>query len=180
MKVVFLDVDGVLNSTAHLLSLKEMAPATSEEEGTIFKVSPYLVRGYPKDVLLHDIRSVDSKAVALLNNLLERSGAKVVISSSWRHLLPLPAMQGILEHHGFKGEPLGMTPLQVTPPPGCPEALRGHEIQAWLTEHPEIDRFVILDDDTDMVHLEDRLVRTEFAVGLTAEDVERALVLLST
>lgn len=179
MKAVFLDVDGVLNSTEHLMSLKEVAPATSEEEDTIFKVSPYLVRGYPKDMLLHDMRSIDSKAVALLNNLLERSRAKVVISSSWRHLLTLSVIQGLLEHQGFKGEPLGMTPLQVEAPPGCGEALRGHEIQAWLTEHPEVDRFVILDDDTDMAHLEDRLVRTEFAVGLTVEDVERALVLLN-
>lgn len=56
---------------------------------------------------------------------------------------------------------------------------RGHEIQRWLSEHPEVTSFAILDDDTDMAHLYDRLVLTDCEDGLQAEHVERLVVLLT-
>jgi hypothetical protein len=59
---------------------------------------------------------------------------------------------------------------------------RGQEIQAWLDGAPrygiEVESFVILDDDSDMVHLADRLVKTSFETGLLDEHVDRAIAML--
>jgi hypothetical protein len=55
---------------------------------------------------------------------------------------------------------------------------RGEEIQAWLTENPDVTQFVILDDDSDMAHLIDHLVQTDHKVGLTAADVKKASLFL--
>ena len=56
---------------------------------------------------------------------------------------------------------------------------RGREIQLWLQQHPEVDSFVILDDDADMDNLIDRLVQTEIETGLTEQDADRAIELLT-
>jgi hypothetical protein len=46
---------------------------------------------------------------------------------------------------------------------------RGVEIQAWLDDHPRVQRFVILDDLAGMAHLSGHLVQTESRTGLTQE-----------
>jgi hypothetical protein len=55
---------------------------------------------------------------------------------------------------------------------------RGLEIQEWLDAHPEVERFVILDDECDMAHLEPFMVKTKFDCGLTEQDAEKAIAIL--
>ena len=138
MKVVFLDFDGVLNTTT-------TTPAYALEAGL----------------------------VALLNVIVKLTGAKVVVSSAWRAIEGLPYCVAHLERSGFQGEVIGATPERnkVSDP-------RGLEIQAWLDEHPEVEAFVILDDEADMEHLLPKLVQTSFEHGLTEADVEKAARLL--
>jgi hypothetical protein len=53
---------------------------------------------------------------------------------------------------------------------GC----RGDEIKAWLSEHPEVDKYAILDDDSDM--LDEQLpnfFKTTFQDGLTDDIAEK-------
>jgi hypothetical protein len=180
MKVAFLDFDGVLNSNAHLLALVEEQPPTPEEQTLINEMIRRFSREYHPSVLLHDLRSIDPKAVELLNGLLKASGAKVVISSSWRHVLSTEALRGLLEYHHFKGRILGATPLWVKNSQGRFTQGRGHEIQAWLEGHPRVTQFVILDDDSDMFHLAPHLVKTDKAFGLTEGDVHSALRILGS
>lgn len=61
MKVLFLDIDGVLNSHR----------------------SAYAFGGFPFDVDKHRNR-FDEVAVALVRNVCKASGAQIVLSSSWR------------------------------------------------------------------------------------------------
>ena len=112
---------------------------------------------------------IDPAAVELLNRLVASTGAKVVISSSWRVCRTLEQIQDDLRSRGFVGEVIGATPSII--------GHRGHEIAAWLTEHGPAS-FVILDDDSDMAHLKPRLVRTTFARGLQLEHIETARALL--
>ena len=52
---------------------------------------------------------------------------------------------------------------------------RGDEIRAWLEEHPEVTKFVILDDDSDMCEFtETNLFKTTYKFGLTEEIAEKA------
>ena len=172
IKVVFLDFDGVLNNDVWI---KERW-AAGEGQIVLTQVMP--------------------EHVALLNQLLERSGAKVVISSSWRHHYGLfdtlsrsgrdagDSLKNILERAGFKGELIGRTPdgwpgIRFSEP-----RLRGKEIQAWITEwqrsgKPLVEKFVILDDDDDMAHLrKNHFVQTDPMKGLIQADVDKALVIL--
>lgn len=138
-RVVFLDIDGVLNSHAYFIT---------QQLGTLMDV-------------------LDPAAVLRLDALARRSGARVVISSSWRVKRPLDRLSAMLREHGFQGEVIGATPVLSLP--------RSLEIQAWLDAAPEPpDAFVILDDG-EMDHLADRLVQTTFEEGLTDEHVEEAL-----
>jgi hypothetical protein len=129
-------------------------------------------------------RMVDPAAVKRLNTIVERSGAKIVISSSWRYLCGPQDMQRILSAKGFKGEVIGRTPLSTEMPQGLREKeLRGLEIEVWLVKnrHLEIESFVILDDmgEGAFAHTARYLVRTSWGRGLLEEHVPRATEMLT-
>ena len=166
MKLVFLDVDGVLNS-AHWWKVRTGVPEEANEADYAYY-------------------SIDPSAVLRLNRLLDESGAICVLSSTWRTIYPLTRMQGYLKNRGFTGRLLGATPNhashEMTKDDRGRWTRRGNEIQAWLDmlgprHQPE--SFVILDDDDDMAHLADRLVKTTFDHGLTDDDVKKALEILN-
>jgi len=134
MKVLFLDIDGVLN-----------------------KAPDYLVR-FP------DQRTpylINQKLLDRLKKVLEDTGAKVVLSSSWR------VMQGGRDFV----EECGIQILDITDNgPGK----RGDQIKRWLDAHPEVETYAIIDDDSDM--LDEQLphfVLTEFVTGLTEQAAYR-------
>lgn len=156
MKIVFLDIDGVL---------------VTLESFTKYKTSGNHARAHPD-------------CVSALNLILKATGARIVISSSWRAPRRLGWFRlkfhewGI---HAAKSRTIGMTP-------DLPRyngliwlgKERGDEIQAWLDEHKGVESFVILDDDSDMKHLKPRLVQSTFEKGLTPQLAEKAIALLST
>jgi hypothetical protein len=142
--VIFLDIDGVLNAL----------PFLEGRDGSDWS------------------QLIDHRAVARLNTLIDRSSAKVVISSSWRCHLPIVHIESLLRAQGFAGEILGATPRR-TPN-------RGAEIQAWIDaadEEPEA--LVILDDLDEMEQLTPCFVRTSFEEGLLDTHVEAALSILA-
>src|SRR3954468_11772474 len=72
----------------------------------------------------------DPALVARLHRLIERTGAKVVLTTTWRYD---PA--GL-----FSAERQGIPFIDTTPDhPGQP---RCEEIEAWLGEHPEVARYI--------------------------------------
>lgn len=158
MKVVFLDFDGVVNSAEFFARESKADPG----------------------------RDLDRDAVACVTRILEATGAVVVISSTWRIFHKLDELREILSAHGFRGEIIGKTPTHGYKP-GSSEELwmpyiaRGYEIQAWIdTQETPPEAFVILDDDDDMVHLQDRLVLTSWETGLLDEHVAAAIAMLGT
>lgn len=131
--VVFLDIDGVLQ------------PLSSQErfEHDLKALKQELVAKDPRYEALnrYDIGAVrydwHPEAVANLKTLCARGGAKIVVSSSWRDDKPLPLLRLLLRMHDLDGLAVGETPA-VGP--------RDLEIQEYLVSHPEIRRFVIVDD----------------------------------
>lgn len=97
----------------------------------------------------------DEVAVRIVGNIVQAAGAQVVLSSSWRRLD---------DWHSI-GPVLGLPIIDRTPALCGP---RGAEIAAWLSAHPEVTTFAILDDDGDMLaeHLP-YFVKTTFEDGLT-------------
>lgn len=151
--VIFLDVDGVLNSAE-----------------------------YHRERHVRGRKPLDPVAVRRLNHLTDRTGARIVISSSWRQWGFLNVRQ-MLKDAGVTGWIVSRTPILDS---GRTETgiygwvPRGVEIASWLAStRTPVDRFVILDDEDDMAHVGHRLVRTSHDVGLTDEDVARAHFLLT-
>jgi hypothetical protein len=90
----------------------------------------------------------------------------------------------VLVEHGLVAEIIGETPdghhdsemLEVYG--HIDRVFRGHEIDLWLRKHPEVERFVILDDCSDMAMHTNRLVQTDCQEGLLDEHVELAIRVL--
>lgn len=144
-KLVFLDIDGVLN---HQLYYKEMRQ--HERRNTSEVLYPEVGDGIP--IMLSDI---DSERVEFLNTLAEDvPNLYFIISSTWRQGRTIEELQNTFKLKGFKGNIIGKTPSfrladwNYTPP-------RGMEIACWLTHYAKgFDReikYVIFDDDSDML-----------------------------
>jgi hypothetical protein len=130
MKVIFLDIDGVLNCS------KTPNP-----------------RGFPY--------IVDRKLLARFKKLLDRTGAKVVLSSTWR-CDPV----GL-----FAAKHYGVPFMDVCP--DRPKNSRRGELLAWLKAHPTVTRYIVLDDEDD--DLDDfPLFQPSATTGLTMEIVRAA------
>lgn len=155
MKILFLDIDGVLNSHDFWRRCRELG-------------------------ILPDDK-VDPLAVERLNRLTDESGAKIVVSSTWRLPYVWNGQLGMLvtrlQKVGIKGEIIGMIPDHQK------AYGRGGEIQSWMLQARQdgidIESFVILDDDSDMEHLISYLVQTKFADGLQDIHVEAAIEILN-
>jgi hypothetical protein len=174
VNILFCDVDGCLNSVAFW-----ERRAAANEPGKAPRAE------WEANRAIDPRRYVDPDAVERLNTLLDRSGARVVVSSTWR-LPSLGENRAMLHRMGLRRartRVVGWTPkLERWNGSLYLGATRGQEIAAWLETYGAahaVERYVILDDDDDMGELLPRLVQTDHAVGLTDADVERALVLLN-
>ena len=114
---------------------------------------------------------LDPACIQVLNDIVARGAAGVVVSSTWRYGKTTGELQELLDAHGFAGRVVGTTPI------GAPGASRGDEIAAWLAEH-DVDGYAIVDDHVDMGELRTRHVQTQPAHGLSHTDAPRVLAML--
>jgi hypothetical protein len=114
---------------------------------------------------------LDPACIQVLNEIVMRGEAGVVVSSTWRYGRTIAELQAMLDAEGFAGRVLDKTPT------GAAGTDRGDEIAAWLAAHP-VEGYVIIDDHADMGALRPRLVQTHPAQGLQPADAPRAIALL--
>lgn len=158
MRIVFLDIDGVLNimddGQKHVEYSPEKFPTSQR----------------------HAFLELNKDCVAMLNVITRATEAKIVVSSTWRQ--GSEAVFEVLKHHlkseGVEAEVIGRTPSGRSDVPeeiwdGFEYPQRGHEIQCWLNNCQDpISSFIILDDDSDMAHLSKYLLNTDTFEGLTS------------
>nr|WP_283214788.1 HAD domain-containing protein [Paenibacillus sp. HWE-109] len=89
------------------------------------------------------------------------TGAKIIISSSWREGRTLSQLQSIFRANGIEDCVIGVTPSFNN------ETIRGAGINAYLDDCNDVDSFVIIDDEEKMGDLEPFLVETDFRTGIT-------------
>lgn len=166
MKYLFLDIDGVLNHDKWFSSPE-----------------------YKNNQANWQISMFDPACIERVNRILQETGAKLVVSSSWRDMADLPEI--------FAGVGLP-TEFDTTPYAEiiCPDTFpitdffsdetdvrywRGSEIKWWLDHNAtEEYTYCILDDDCDM--LEDQLeyfVSTSNPNGLTDKLTVKAIEILN-
>lgn len=114
-------------------------------------------------------RWIDAACVTHLNVLCRQSGARIVVSSTWRLNRPADVFLAIMRRHNFAGEMHADWRTK-----DLQSEMRGDEVRDWMLRHPEISRHVILDDDPDF-HPGQPLVQTAFERGLEAWHVPVAM-----
>lgn len=155
MKVIFLDIDGVLVTERHLKRCDENNQPSMIGRNHVF----------------------DPVCVTLLNRLIAETDAKIVVSSVWRYGRTVSQLQNIFNERGVVCEVVGVT-LDLEKKFGqlYRSVPRGVEIAAYLERHKDVDKWCILDDDEDF--LEEQLpyfVNTDFIEGFAEKHLDLAL-----
>ena len=113
------------------------------------------------------------------------TGAKIVISSSWRQSSLESTLKDITNPEApyveDKPDTLSNFTIDVTPRLDCNKYGRGDEIQWWLDRHPEVTNYVIIDDDTfDMLPNQmPHVVESSWEDGISKEMVDHAIEILN-
>ncbi len=154
MKVVFLDIDGVVNTDR--------------------------IARYRKN---HNIDEMifDEEAMKNLHHIIESTGSMIVISSTWRihYNTDRPLWISLIENlRKFKLDTLviGTTNFDDS---GVFSKPRWLEIKEWLLENKDIESFVILDDEWDMDELKKNFVRCSGAIGISNSNRDEAIAILN-
>lgn len=118
--------------------------------------------------------------IALVNEVLSRTGAVVVVSSTWRAFddcLGLLRAAGLTAiHRDWRTDREARTSGGI-----YLGEVRGHQIQRWLDAHPEVESYAIVDDDDDMLPSQmPRFVKTPFVTGIAQEHVDALVAALDT
>jgi hypothetical protein len=181
-KVLFLDIDGVLNSDNFFTS----------------KYHDRLLLSRGEHGVMHDPR-----ACVLLGKIKKATNCKIVMSSSWRNFyfskrkdakfLAKPLKKELKKNGIIIRDKIAYESddeytekylewfSSENPEPFKVEKLfdRGLQIECYLKRHPEIKKFVIFDDsDVDLFLFGEHFIQTNPIVGLTEEDVKKAINLL--
>jgi hypothetical protein len=161
MRIVFLDFDGVLNSIA---GWRDRA----------------LLLRQKLSRLEWQARQLEPELVERLNQIIDATSAKVVVSSSWRHGFSADELQQILELAGFTGDVIDVTPDAQGE--GLFERRRPVAIYRWLEQYRErlqVSAYVVLDDIDMSDYFGDEFVLTEHRHGLQPQHVEKAIEVLN-
>jgi hypothetical protein len=138
MKVLFLDVDGVLNT---------------------FKTG--------------GLYTLTKTKLKLLQEIVEATDCKIVLSSTWRK--DDYAFRKLIKALSYRGMTImSKTPVIYSGP-------RGLEIANWIVENGNVDRYAILDDNSDMLDNQLRnFFQTDGDYGLTKTIAHRIIQHLNT
>jgi hypothetical protein len=145
MKVIFLDNDGVICLSENWGSRRKKQIKEGRTMGA-----------YEKDLPIHlRLDNFDKKAVKVLNQILETTGAEIVISSDWRFHGTLEELGDYYISQGIMKKPIAVTDMFKDIFPREWSALRFRadlelerymEINHWLQNHPEVTHWVAVDD----------------------------------
>lgn len=146
MKVIFLDHDGVI--------------CLSTEWGGRFKKQTKVGRKLSQSVMSLPVDArfdnFNKKAIIVLNEILEKTDAEIVVSSDWKRWATVEELGEYYESQGICKKPIAFTPdlntctvhgeVFVWSPKWDLEQTRSIEIRQYLHDHPEITHWVSIDD----------------------------------
>ena len=136
MNIVFLDIDGVVNTPLLDTEPFDLLNGKTKKDGFYYGLA------FPTDKKLYN-----RQAIMLLNKLCMENNAKIVISSTWK-VLGIEYLQNLLVNSGLMET---IEVIDTTPYSEGFKLTRGDEIQAYLDNHLEVDNYVILDDEDRML-----------------------------
>ena len=152
MKVIFLDFDGVITTY-----------------DSKWKINMYKIN--------------------IINDICDKTDAKIVVTSTWRmgyhddvYACHERLKLYFIKHNyldnfkdtfdKFISNIIGMTE--------CIGGLRGDEIKSYMNEHPEVENYVIIDDDSDMCDYQlCNFIQTDTYDGITERDAKLCVDILN-
>ncbi len=153
MKVIFLDIDGVLNS---------------EEWDKHVQSFTYGAR-------FNSCYLLSQEMILLLQNVVYQTNADIVLTSSWR--TNERAMDALRKQLSLYHLPVRDTTLYST------YNTRADDVNEWLRDNPSVHSYVIVDDYDDGFTqdktLSTHFVQTTYARGLTFEKAAEMIEVLS-
>lgn len=195
MKLIFLDIDGVLNTldtmhARHILSSRKMKKFD-------LKYDDPGIRELIRDDFGH---LFEDTSVMYLDALVTEFNAHIVISSTWRYS-GLSVMKQMWAKRRLPGKVIGITPSMGYPIEDetygeeYRTTARGFEIKQFMCDIQKgttpithcdirtpqvIESYVIFDDDRDMLKEQwDNFVQCDVQHGLSYEQYEKARAILS-
>ncbi len=145
MNIIFLDVDGVLNSTNNLVEVSKR------------NKRPYSGYDYPFDMI----------CILNLVYLVIFTDSRIVITSTWRKdEIGKNVLLNELRKYDLDNRVIGYTRILHN---------REEEIKDYLRSMDIPIRFIILDDDSDFDELKDYLIQTDYHTGLSFDDAEEGI-----
>jgi hypothetical protein len=153
MKIIFLDNDGVIclqNNWGGRSNKKKTWSAenlVSEYDSSMVDES-----NYPVHVRFDDF---DKKAIGVLNEIIEETGAEIVVSSDWKLYATVEELGEYYIDQGISKKPINRTlNMSEFDPDGASLfnwkgwrcRMRIVEIEQYLKDHPEITHWVAVDD----------------------------------
>lgn len=159
MKIIFLDIDGVLNNADYY---KNKDLRTHHKEQSHF----------------------DPKNVSALNKIISETNAKVVLSSAWRLIKSVDETNQLFNEIGVKAKVISATEslhykdtFKLAP--------RGLEILKWIKDNHRLlenglENYVIIDDEDDILDIQEgHFLQVDDKVGLTESNANEIIDFLN-
>lgn len=130
---------------------------------------------------------IDMDKIKIINEICDKTDAKIVVTSSWRigYGGDVSAFHESLKQYFIKNEYVGLFKFNkfISNIVGMTESiggLCGNEIKLYMNEHPEVDNYVIVDDDSDMCDYQlFNFVQTDTYEGITERDAKLCIDILN-
>ena len=191
MKVIFLDIDGVLNSETHakeISKLRKAGKATDKDldrwdypyEGTMLPLQKIVKETGAKIVLSSSWRTIDER-VKVLENIFKDYDLAIMDKTCYMVLLDDLKKTGFNINKTWDAK-YRKRDEWINDFYKYHTSDRGAEITMWLVDHPDVESFVILDDDYVDIqpYFKEQQVRTDFyGDALTMELANKAIEILN-
>lgn len=160
MKIIYLDLDGVLNNTEYYQK-KDLSSHHKEHS------------------------HFDIKNISALNKIVKNTDAKVVLSSAWRLIKTVEETNLLFKEVGINAEVISATEslhykdtYELAP--------RGLEILKWIRDYHRtlkggLENYVIIDDEDDILDIQEKhFFHINDVVGLTDQNADVIIEFLNS
>jgi hypothetical protein len=153
MRLLVLDVDGVLNSTRSAIGLGGYGYFPREAMRDSYKRNDL--------AFLREQANLDPVAVGILRRILIETECLVLVSSTWRLGVTVDDLNHLFLAHE-------LPPVVIDKTCQTDEGFRGTEVKIWLDGRDDVTDYLILDDDSDFFDFQKdgHFIHTDGAVGL--------------
>ena len=149
MKILFLDNDGVI-------CLSNNWGSRSKKRSKYRSENPNSSDSKKEVPVEYRFDNFDTKAIKVLNEIIEKTGCEIVVSSDWKLHATLEELGDYYESQGIIKRPIDLTPniqnctvhgnLFIWSLRWDLEQTRTIEIRQYLHDHPEVTHWVSVDD----------------------------------